>query len=57
MFTVGIIVPSGWWPPTVAVSAVTSAILLVLFFEPQLVLGLGMDAVLLWVVVARPWMP
>jgi hypothetical protein len=55
--TVGIIVPSGWWQPIVAVSAVTSAILLVLFFEPQLVLGLGMDAVLLWVVVARAWMP
>jgi len=55
--TVGIIVPSGWWQPIVAVSAVTSAILLVLFFEPQLVLGLGIDAVLLWVVVARAWMP
>jgi hypothetical protein len=55
--TVGIIAPSGWWQPIVAVSAVTSAILLVLFFEPQLVLGLGIDAVLLWVVVARAWMP
>ena len=55
--TVGIIVPSGWWQPIVAVSAVTSAILLVLFFEPLLVLGLGIDAVLLWVVAARVWMP
>jgi len=55
--TVGIIVPSSWWQPIVAVSAITSAILLVLFFEPQLVLGLGMDAVLLWVVVAGAWTP
>jgi hypothetical protein len=55
--TVGIIVPSDWWQPTVALSAVTSAILLVLFFEPQLVLGLGLDAVLLWVVVAGAWRP
>jgi hypothetical protein len=55
--TVGIIVPSGWWQPIVAVSAVTSAILLVLFFEPRLLLGLGIDAVLLWVVAARVWMP
>jgi hypothetical protein len=55
--TVGIIVPSDWWQPTVALSAVTSAILLVLFFEPQLVLGLGLDAVLLWVVVAGAWTP
>ena len=55
--TVGILVPSGWWQPIVAVSAVTSAILLVVFFEPQLVAGLGMDVALLWVVVARAWMP
>lgn len=53
--TVGIIVPSGWWQPIVAVSAVASTILLVLFVEPQLVLGLGIDAVLLWVVAARVW--
>ncbi len=55
--TVGIIVPSGWWPPIVAVSSVGSAILLVLFLEPQLVLGLGIDAALLWVVLARSWLP
>jgi hypothetical protein len=55
--TVGIVVPSGWWQPTVAVSAVASAVLLVLFFEPLLVLGLGIDTVLLWVVAARVWMP
>jgi hypothetical protein len=55
--TVGLIVPVAWWQPLVAMSAITSAILLVLFFEPQLALGLGMDAVLLWVVVVRAWMP
>jgi hypothetical protein len=55
--SVGIIVPSGWWQPIVAMSAVASAILLVLFFVPQLVLGLGMDAALLWVVAARAWVP
>ena len=55
--TVGIVVPSGWWPPTVAVSAVASAVLLVLFFEPQLVLGLGIDAVLLAVVATGAWVP
>jgi hypothetical protein len=53
--TVGIIVPSGWWQPIVAVSAVASTIVLVLFVEPQLALGLGIDAVLLWVVAARVW--
>ncbi len=55
--TVGIVVPSGWWQPTVAVAAIASAVLLVLCFEPQLVLGLGIDAVLLWVVVTNAWVP
>lgn len=55
--TVGIIVPSGWWQAIVAGSAITSAILLVLFFQPQLVLGLGINAVLLGVVMTRAWMP
>jgi hypothetical protein len=55
--TVGIVVPSGWWQPTVAVAAMASAVLLVLCLEPQLVLGLGIDAVLLWVVVTNACVP
>lgn len=55
--TVGVLVPSGWWQPAVAVSAVASAVVLVLFFEPQLVLGLGIDAVLVAVVATRSWVP
>lgn len=55
--TVGMVVPSGWWQPTVVVSAIASAVLLILFFEPQLVLGLGIDAVLLWVVATGVWVP
>ena len=55
--TVGIVVPSSLWPATVAAAAVASAVLLVLFLEPQLVLGLGIDAVLLGVVATRAWAP
>ena len=55
--TVGLIVPSGWWQPTILLGATASAAILVLFFEPQLVLGLGIDAVLLWVVATRAWGP
>jgi len=55
--TVGIVVPPGWWQPTVAAASVASVVLLVLCFEPQLVLGLGIDAVLLWVVVTTAWVP
>jgi hypothetical protein len=55
--TVGIVVPSGWWQPAAASSTVASAALLVLFFQPQLVLGLGIDATLLWVIVTGVWTP
>ena len=55
--TVGIIVPAGWWQATIALGAIASAAMLVLFFEPQLVLGLGIDAALLWIVVSRAWAP
>ena len=55
--TVGLIVPSGWWQPTIVLGATATAATLVLFFEPQLVLGLGIDAVLLWVVLTRAWVP
>lgn len=55
--TVGLIVPAGWWPASVSVSAVASAFVLVLFFNPQLVLGLGIDAVLLGTAVTRAWAP
>lgn len=55
--TVGIIVPASWWQPAVVTSALTSAIALVLFFDPQLILGLGIDAVLLWIGVTGIWVP
>ena len=55
--TVGILVPSGWWPALVVGSAAASAVLLVLFLNPQLVLGLAIDAVLLWVVLDSVWSP
>ena len=55
--TLAIIVPYGWWPALVAGSDVISAAVLVGFLSSQLVLGLAIDAVLLWVVVASAWAP
>jgi hypothetical protein len=55
--TVGLIVPAGWWPPAVSGSAVASMIVLVLFFNPQLALGIGIDAILLGTVITRAWTP
>jgi hypothetical protein len=39
------------------ITAVASAVLLVLFFHPQLVLGLAIDGVLLWVSATQAWTP
>jgi hypothetical protein len=39
--TVGLVVLAGGWQAAVGASAVTSVVLLVLFFNPQLVLGIG----------------
>jgi hypothetical protein len=55
--TVGLVVPAGWWQAVVSVSALTSVVMLVLFFNPQLLLGIGIDVVLLWGVVSRAWVP
>jgi hypothetical protein len=55
--TVGIVVPAGWWPGLVTLGALLSIATLALFFDPQLMLGLGIDAVLLWVVVSGSWAP
>ncbi|HEY6013248.1 MAG TPA: hypothetical protein VIU37_04555 [Candidatus Limnocylindrales bacterium] len=55
--TVGLVVPAGWWPAAVGGSAVVSIVVLVLFFNPQLVLGIGIDAVLLWAVATKAWVP
>lgn len=51
------ILPSGLWPALVAISSVASLVLLAFFFSRQLILGVVIDAVLLWVVVAGVWAP
>jgi hypothetical protein len=45
------------WRAAVVASAAASIVLLALFFNPQLILGLAIDAVLLWVVLAPVWWP
>ncbi len=55
--TRGIVVPASWWMPIVTVAAITSMAVLIMCFDPQLVLGLGIDAILLWIAVTRAWAP
>lgn len=55
--TVGIAVPSSWWQPVLVIGAVASAMALVVFWNPQLVLGIGINVVLIWVAVSSVWTP
>ena len=54
--TVGIL-PVAWWSALVVLTAVASLVLLVLAFEPQLVLGVGIDVALIVVAVTGAWAP
>jgi hypothetical protein len=55
--TVGVLIPSEWWPILVIVATTASVLLLGLFYQPGLLLGLAVDAVLLWLVFASAWRP
>jgi hypothetical protein len=50
-------VPDGLWPAGLGVGAIASLALILLFFHPWLVLGIAIDAVLLWAVLIARWAP
>ena len=49
--------PTGIWPAAVAIGAIASIGVLALFFHPWLVLGVGIDLVLIWAVLVAGWVP
>lgn len=51
------ILPAGIWPPGVAIGAASSMALLIAFFHPWLVLGVGIDLVLIWAGLVAGWTP
>ena len=51
------VLPVAWWSTFVVLAAVTSLVLLMLAFEPQLILGIGIDVVLIVVAVSGAWTP
>ena len=55
--TVQVIVPAAWWSVLVGGAAAASLLLLALFFSPMLTLGVGIDVILLWFVIAAIWSP
>jgi len=55
--TIPVLVPAAAWAALVVLGAISSAVLLGLFFGPTLLLGLVIDAVLVVVAVASIWSP
>jgi hypothetical protein len=55
--TVALIIPATAWAALVLAGTIASAVLLGVFFGPTLILGLGIDLVLLVVAVASIWTP
>jgi len=55
--SIGWLVPASWWPTVAVAGAVASLATLLLFFHPWLVLGVAIDLVLIWLVVAIGWQP
>ncbi len=49
--------PSGLWSGALVLGAVASLGVLVLYFHPWLVLGIGIDLVLLWAALIARWAP
>jgi len=55
--TVGWLVPSSWWSRLVVSGAAFSMLTLALYFHPWLLLGVAIDATLLWAVLVGEWLP
>lgn len=51
----GLFVPPGWWRPVVAIAAVASGALFLLYLGPRALVPLLVDASLLWGVLVRDW--
>ena len=51
------LLPSRLWAPLVAVASASSAVVLVIFFAPETLPGLAIDAFVLWAALARGWSP
>jgi len=55
--TVGLLIPSDGWQVRITGATAASLLLLALFLNPSLILGIGIDGVLLWVAAGRVWAP
>ena len=55
--TFGWLVPAEWWSALVVGGAIASAMTLAMFFQPMIVVGLVIDAAVLWAALLAGWTP
>lgn len=55
--TIGLIVPSDWWAALMVLAALSSTLMLALFYSPALVLGFFTNAAMVVLVVSGSWSP
>ena len=55
--TVDLLVPADWWAGPMIAAAVASTVTLVLFFSPALIIGFGINALMVALVVSGSWSP
>jgi hypothetical protein len=55
--TVGLAVPGSLWTPLIVISSFSSLLVLVIAFAPGLVLGVGIDLLLVWLAITSAWQP
>jgi hypothetical protein len=51
------VLPAALFAPAAVVGSIASLLVLLVFFHPWLVIGIAIDAVLLWAVVVGHWAP
>lgn len=55
--TAGILIPSDWWAGLMIAAAAASSLLLLLCYSPALILGFGINALMVVLVVSGSWSP
>ncbi len=55
--TVAILVPTDWWAGLMMAAALASTVMLLLFYSPALILGFGINALIVVLVLSGSWSP
>jgi hypothetical protein len=55
--SIPLVVPAAAWAALTLTATAASLLLMALFFSPTLLIGFGIDAVLVWIVLMRIWQP